>query len=83
MGVDEEINNPLVSRVRNIFLPIPDRVMEDEVAVMAPPKKEVPEVYRLPWIERVVAGEVVPMPTRPPAVASHAPWDTVRLVLEA
>ena len=39
-----------------------------EVAVIAPPKNEVPLVYWLPWTERSAVGEVVPMPTLPPLV---------------
>ena len=37
-----------------------------ELAVTAPPKKAVPEVYWLPWMESLVIGELVPIPTRPP-----------------
>src|SRR3989344_7601046 len=40
-----------------------------EVAVSAPPKKEVPLVYWLPCIERSDVGEVVPMPTLPATYA--------------
>ncbi len=36
-----------------------------EVALIAPPKKEVPEMYELPWTERRWEGEVEPKPRNP------------------
>lgn len=40
-----------------------------EVAVIAPPKNEVPEMYELPWTERVRDGVVVPTPMLPATYA--------------
>ena len=42
-----------------------------EVAVMAPPKKDVPEMNALPSTERVAEGELEAMPTEPPVSAKR------------
>ena len=42
-----------------------------------------PENRPLPWIDRVEAGEVVPMPTEPPSVAKYEEPDEVNAVVEA
>ena len=44
-----------------------------EVAVIAPPKNEVPEIYELPWTERRWAGVVVERPRLPLIMRCAAP----------
>ena len=55
---------PLPFDVRIIFAPRFESVRVD-VAVMAPPKNEVPETYVVPCTAKPVEGEVVPTPTLP------------------
>ncbi len=54
----------VVDAYGKVFAAVADEV-KVEVAVIAPPKKEVPEWYELPWTEKVKAGEEEPMPTLP------------------
>ena len=70
LGVDEPTTPPVALVVRMAEGEMPERVRE-EVAVMAPPTKREPEMSASPWTERSFEGEVVPIPTFPPAVASN------------
>ncbi len=58
-------------------------IVRVEVAVMAPPKNAVPEMYELPWTEKVAAGVVVLIPTLPPLVAKYAEPIELICVVEA
>src|SRR3989344_5164844 len=65
---------PLLER-----MPVKLEKVSEDVAVSAPPKKEVPETYELPWTENLFEGVVVPMPTLP--VVARKSEDVGRRVL--
>ena len=77
-----ELKNPwdaeswVVEAIGNVLIPVAVEVIAPaiarvEVAVIAPPKKEVPEKYPLPCTASVLVGVEVPMPKFPPAVKTE------------
>ena len=64
VGVEVATRFPLLLMDASIFVPRPEKVMVEEVA-MIPATERLPEMRASPWTERRVPGVVVPIPTEP------------------
>ena len=79
MGVEVETRFPELLIEARRLVPNPEKVIVEEVA-MRPAVERVPEIRVFPWTEKREPGEVVPMPTFPPCVASKTVLVAVRVL---